>query len=224
MTLEALEAAGIRRRVTLFCGHYGSGKTTLAVACALALRQAGKRVRLYDLDVVNPYFRAADTGGARLADAGVPLVVSPYAATNVDMPALPAEMYRMLCDSEEHAVVDVGGDDRGALALGRVAPGLTAENDYDMLLIFNPFRPLTAAPEDAYRVAREIEAASGLSFTKVLLNANLGGDTKASDVLAAYPKALELAGMLAIPMAAVCARERLRGALAGKLRNLLFFD
>ena len=41
------------RRVTLFAGHYGSGKTNIAVNWALALRKTGAPVTIVDLDIVN---------------------------------------------------------------------------------------------------------------------------------------------------------------------------
>ncbi len=44
----------------ILAGHYGSGKTNIAVSMAYALRAEGKRVALCDVDIVNPYFRAAD--------------------------------------------------------------------------------------------------------------------------------------------------------------------
>ena len=105
------------KRVTLFAGHYGSGKTNIAVNYALGLSKEGHKTLIADLDIVNPYFRTRDSEEA-LKEAGVEIVVSSYANTNVDVPALPEEMYRIIDDKETHAVVDVGGDDRGALALG----------------------------------------------------------------------------------------------------------
>ena len=42
------------KRVTLFAGHYGSGKTNIAVNFALYLRKLGKRTAIADLDIVNP--------------------------------------------------------------------------------------------------------------------------------------------------------------------------
>ena len=45
------------KRLTLFAGHYGSGKTNIAVNYALYLAKEGKKVCIADLDIVNPYFR-----------------------------------------------------------------------------------------------------------------------------------------------------------------------
>ena len=52
------------KRLTLFAGHYGSGKTELAVSLALSLakqqEKAYPRLALVDLDVANPYFRSRE--------------------------------------------------------------------------------------------------------------------------------------------------------------------
>ena len=50
------------KRITLFAGHYGSGKTNIAVNYALYLKNLGKDVVVADLDIVNPYFRTKTSG------------------------------------------------------------------------------------------------------------------------------------------------------------------
>ena len=157
------------KRLTLFAGHYGSGKTNIALNYALWLRRQGLKVTVADLDIVNPYFRTKD-GAAQLEAAGVRLISSDYANSNVDLPALPGEAYSLVDDKSACGVIDVGGDDRGALALGRYVPGIREENDYEMLFVLNKARPLTRTLDDALEVFYEIEAACGLPFTATLPN------------------------------------------------------
>lgn len=113
------------KRITLFAGHYGSGKTNAAVNFASHLSESGKKTVIYDLDIVNPYFRTVDAESF-LKENGVELVASPYAETNVDIPAMNPSAYRMVDDLNCYAVVDVGGDDRGAYALGRFSGKIKA--------------------------------------------------------------------------------------------------
>ena len=134
------------KRLTLFAGHYGSGKTNIALNYALWLRRQGLKVTVADLDIVNPYFRTKD-GAEQLKAAGVRLISSDYANSNVDLPALPGEAYSLVDDKSACGVIDVGGDDRGALALGRYVPGIREENDYEMLFVLNKARPLTKAED-----------------------------------------------------------------------------
>jgi len=196
------------RRLTLFAGHYGSGKTNIALNYALWLRGQGLRVSIADLDIVNPYFRTKD-GEALLQKAGVRLISSDYANSNVDLPALPGEAYSLLDDKSVCGVIDVGGDDRGALALGRYAPGILAEGDYEMLFVLNQARPLTRTLDDALEVFYETQAAGGIPFTAIVNNTNLGPITTAEDVLRGLDFAEALGAKLGLPVKMSCADRRL---------------
>ena len=207
------------RRVTLFAGHYGSGKTNIAVNWALALRKSGAPVTIVDLDIVNPYFRTKDSK-ADLDAAGVELISSPYDNSNVDFPALPQEIYGAVERHDRLAVLDIGGDDRGALALGRYAPYILEENDFEMLFVANCFRPLTRTPQEALEVLREIEAAGGIPFTGVVNNSNLGNDTTAEDILAAQDYAAELCTLCKLPLRLNTVKETLMPQLDGRVANL----
>lgn len=187
------------KRVTLFAGHYGSGKTNIAVNFALHLAGQGKAVTLADMDIVNPYYRSKDSA-QELEAAGVKVIASAYANTNVDVPALPQEMYSVTEDTSRCAVLDVGGDDRGALALGRYAPAILKENDYHMIYVFNASRPLSRTAEMALEIMGEIETAGGIPFTAIVNNTNLGRDTEWETVTASRQEAEKLAQISGLPL------------------------
>jgi cellulose biosynthesis protein BcsQ len=169
------------KRITLFVGHYGSGKTNVAVNFAIELAKFRKNVTIADLDIVNPYFRTKDSSDD-LEEKGIRLICSDYANTNVDIPALPQDIYAIVDDKTLNVIIDVSGDDRGALALGRLSDAIMQENDYDMFMVVNKFRPLTRDAESTIEVMREIEYASKLKFTGIVNNSNLGEETTAEDV------------------------------------------
>ena len=120
-------------RITILCGHYGSGKTNVALNLAYRLKEQNSRVAIADLDIVNPYFRTKDSSNI-LCDLGIRLICSEYANSNVDIPALPQDMYVITEDKNLNVIVDVGGDDRGALALGRIKKAIIDENNFSMLI------------------------------------------------------------------------------------------
>ena len=206
-------------RLTLFAGHYGSGKTNIAVNYALMLAREGKKVCIGDLDIVNPYFRTKDSA-AWLEAAGVDLICPQYANTNVDLPALPAEAYRLVQDKESFAVADIGGDDRGAYALGRYVPAILQEQDYRMVFVANFCRPLTRNPEDALEVMREIEAACGLMFTHIVNNTNLGVETTAQTVLDSVYYVNQLSDLSGLPIWFHSAEGKVAQQLNGKLEHV----
>ena len=208
------------KRLTLFAGHYGSGKTNIAVNYALRLAAEGKKVCIADLDIVNPYFRTKDSAKV-LEQAGVELISPQFANTNVDLPALPAEAYRLVEDKKTFGIMDIGGDDRGAYALGRYVPAIKAENDYRMIFVANCYRPLTRTPEEALEVMREIEAACGLAFTDIVNNANLGPETTADTVLSAIDYMEKLSKLSGLPIFAHTAESSVAEQLTGKLNPVI---
>ena len=208
------------KRLTLFAGHYGSGKTNIAVNYALALKREGKAVCIADLDIVNPYFRTKDSA-AVLENAGVELISPQFANTNVDLPALPAEAYRLVTDKSTYAVMDIGGDDRGAYALGRYVPAILEENNYRMVFVANCYRPLTRTPEEAAEVMAEIEAACGMKFTDIMNNSNLGSETTPETVMASAGYVEKLCSITGLPRFATSAMESVANQLPPEVAPVL---
>ncbi len=207
------------KRVTLFAGHYGSGKTNIAVNYALWLKNQGKDVIIADLDIVNPYFRTKDSS-KELEDAGIELISPQFANSNVDLPALPQETYKLVQDRTKYAVLDIGGDDRGAYALGRYTPSILEENDYEMVFVANFYRPLTRTPEEALEVMREIEVAGKIPFTAIVNNSNIGSSTTADDVLLTVDKANELSQITGLPIIMTTAEKCVADELKKKINNV----
>lgn len=202
------------KRLTLFAGHYGSGKTNIAVNYAMLLAAEGKKVCIADLDIVNPYFRTKDSA-AELEAMGVTLISPQYANTNVDLPALPPESYRPVQDKSVYGVLDIGGDDRGAYALGRFTDAIKAEDNYRMAFVVSCYRPLTATVEDALEIMREIEAAAGLQFTCIVNNSNIGGETTKQTVLDSLDYIDRLSRASGLPLWIHTAEKTVAKELAG---------
>lgn len=189
----------MHKRIYILAGHYGSGKTNISVNLALALKKEGKEVKIADLDIVNPYFRTKDSADV-LNDAGIELISPYFANTNVDLPALPPETYSIFQNKSFTAVIDVGGDDRGAYALGRFTPYILEENNFEMCFVANFYRPLTKTAEEALEVMREIEAAAGIKFTAIINNSNLGSETTKEHIISTFEEAKKLSEISSLPI------------------------
>ncbi len=208
------------KRITLFAGHYGSGKTNIAVNYAFKLRQQGLEVAVADLDIVNPYFRTKDSE-KELKEAGIRLICSEFASSNVDLPSLPQDIYSVIDDRSEFAVMDIGGDDRGAYALGRYSESIVRENDYEMYLVINMYRPLTRDAYSTLEVMNEIEKAASMKFTAIINNSNLGEETTAQDVLDSLKYADEVSKLTGLPVAMTTVKKTLYKELYGEVDNML---
>lgn len=192
--------------VTVVCGHYGVGKTNFALNLALDCARSGRKTVLADLDVVNPYFRTSDHREL-LESEGIDLIAPTFAGTTLDSPGLSGATIQAVeaayADPEGHRVIlDAGGDDVGATALGRFAKAISA-GDYGMLYVVNERRNLTQDPEEALAVLAEIEVASGLSATGVVDNTHLQDETTAEVVVGSIPFASQVGSLAGLPLVAV---------------------
>ncbi|MBO4220608.1 MAG: hypothetical protein J5933_06770 [Clostridia bacterium] len=193
----------IVKKLIIVAGHYGSGKTNVAVNLAIALREESFPVTLVDLDTVNPYFRAADSV-SMLGGLGIDTIVPEFANTNVDIPSLPSEINSIFDalrdgrDKERYYIFDVGGDD-GAAALGMYRDRIE-EAGYEMICVINRFRPLISEVEDAVSDMRDIERFSGLRVTSAVNNSSVGEETVTDDVLSSVPYAGRFSESTGIPL------------------------
>ena len=206
------------KRITVFAGHYGSGKTNISVNYALRLKKEHEKVVIADLDIVNPYFRSKDSE-KHLEERGIHLISSEYANSNVDVPAMPAEAYAIIDNKQTVAVIDVGGDDRGALAMGRYAPAILEENDYEMLFVINKYRPLTPDCNSTLTVMHEIETACSMKFTGIVNNSNLGEETDEETVINSVSYADEISAASGLPIRMTTVKENLYNTLKDKVVN-----
>ncbi|MBQ8000186.1 MAG: hypothetical protein IJ298_03080 [Ruminococcus sp.] len=208
------------KRITVFAGHYGSGKTNIAVNYAASIRQAtGRNVALADLDIVNPYYRAKDSTD-RLEALGIRMISSPFANSNVDLPALPSEAYAIIDDEDTFAVCDVGGDDRGAYALGRYRDGIM-KADYEMLMVVNMYRPLTRTLSDVLEMKEEIESAAGIPFTGIVNNSNIGPLTTKENVVRSFDFISEITEKTGLPLRFTAVWDKIYSELSETQENLL---
>lgn len=186
------------KRINMFTGHFGSGKTEIAVNYALKLSELYKKTCIVDFDIVNPFFRTADAKD-ELEGRGVQVMLPRYANTNVDVPALPAEINTLLEDKQYHVVFDVGGDDLGARALSRYRDEI-AQDSYELFFVVNTKRPMTDTEDKIIEMLYEIEGSSRLKVTRLVNNTNLLQNTEPEDILFGHSLIKKVSEKLDIPI------------------------
>jgi len=197
----------IKSRITIISGHYGTGKTNIAVNLAETMAKSGKKVCIVDFDIVNPYFRSADNV-KELNALGVRTIVPEFANTNIDMHTFPQEYYSIF-STDEYSIVDVGGDSDGAIALA-VDFDKYNKCGYTMYYVYNCYRPMIAAPEDAFEMLKRIENTSHLTFSGIINNSNLGAETTAELVTKSFPLADKLSELSNLPIVLTTALGELK--------------
>ena len=192
----------LQKRLNIFCGHYGSGKTEVSLNFAIKLAKEGKKVTIVDMDIVNPYFRTADAKKI-LNDYGIEMIASEFANSNLDIPTVPQEVKKVFFDTDRVIIFDVGGDDDGAFALGQFN-AFFQKDDYKMTLVVNTNRPLTGEMSELYDMAKRIEFASRLKFTDIANNTNIGKLTDNKTLMSDYDEIVSLSEKLNLPISMQC--------------------
>lgn len=207
-----------KKRITLFCGHYGSGKTEISINTALRLKEKHERVALVDLDIVNPYFRSAEQH-AVLESAGIRLLAPTFAMTTVDIPGLPAQIQSVFDVPVERVVFDVGGDDTGAVALGRYKPYFDRD-EREMLFVINALRPFSSNAADIADLYARIRDRARMEAAALISNTNYGAQTTPEDVARGHDVVLEASRLLGIPVRAVTATPDILARLPEAMRKI----
>lgn len=193
-------------RIRIFTGHFGSGKTEASINYALKLAEEGKKVAIVDIDIVNPYFCSRDVR-KHLEENGVRVIASDPSLSNAELAVVPAEVLAVFNDKSYEVVMDIGGDDQGAVVLGQYNRYLK-EEPYDMYFVVNNNRPLTADKVGTEEYIRAIQAASRLKVTHLISNTNMSYETKVEDILRGDAEVKQLSEELNIPYAyTVCRRD-----------------
>lgn len=209
------------KRINIFTGHFGSGKTEVAVNYALQLSKIFTNTAIVDFDIVNPYFRTADVR-EELEQNGLRVITPPYANTNVDVPALPAEINSLFDRKEYRAVFDVGGDDIGAKAISRYREEILGD-DWEIFFVINTKRPMTDTPGKIEAIIHEVEDSSRLKITSLVNNTNLLENTTLEDIIEGHNLIEPVSKKLDIPIAFVSGFDNVISKLKDKTDMELLF-
>lgn len=132
------------------------------------------------------------------------------------MPALDGRLDAVI-ESDKTLVIDVGGDDAGAAALGRYSAMIREAGGCDVLYVVNAYRYLTRTSEEAAEILGEIERKARLEVTAVVNNSNLADITTADDIVSSAGYAEETARRYGIPVLCTTAWKKLAAGVGEKL-------
>jgi len=203
------------QRVTVLVGHFGSGKTEIALNMAMDLASQSIPVTMADLDVVKPYFRTR-SARAMLTESGIDLLAPEGPNIHADLPIIVPQIRSNLRHSDRRLIIDIGGDEVGARVLGSLSD-VVPRAETECLLVLNFSRPSTPDPAAAVDMARQIEAVGRLPVTGLISNTHLMDETTLEVVLDGLRNAHKTADQLGIPVVATAVGED----LANELRTVI---
>jgi hypothetical protein len=213
------------KRLRIFTGHFGSGKTEISINYAVKLAKQNKSTCLVDLDIVNPYFSVREVR-EKMESLGIRVVAPSIEITTAELSTVPAEVLTVFNKKSYDVVLDVGGDDTGAVALGQYNRYFR-EEPYDMFFVINTNRPFTSDADGICEYINSIERASRLKVTYLINNTNLSYETDIGDVLKGQEIINEVSKKLNLPIRYTCIREdladRLPEGMLGEVMKLKLY-
>jgi len=195
----------MNERIKIFVGHFGSGKSEIAINEVISAANRGLCPTLVDLDVIKPYFRCRLVRET-LADKGVQLIAPEGDRFWADLPIILPEIKGAIQDSTRLVCLDSGGDDTGARVLGSFSEVLT-ESGYEMDLVVNMKRPFTDGLDSLTAMVDRIRGAARLTITGIVSNTHLMDDTTPEVIHKGYLEAEKLSAKLHIPLRYVVAHK-----------------
>lgn len=189
----------LNKRITILTGHFGSGKTEIAINLALNEKKIHNKTAINDLDIINPYFRSRDV--SELFDQqGIELIAPSNRLATSDLPIVSGEIYRVLHDHRYRVIIDAGGDKDGAMALGQYYHEWK-HLEPELLFVLNTNRPYVSTLEGAVYTIEQIEKAARIKVTGIINNSNIGSETSMADIQSGYELCSKISNMLSIPLA-----------------------
>lgn len=209
---EAFDFPPMRsRKVMIFLGAYGSGKSEVAVNTALLMAQGNTdpeaEIVLADLDIINPFYRSFDAAQI-LACGNVKIIASRYANTNVEAPSVPGEVSSVFDKKNVRSVLDIGGEDLGARIVSVLKEKIAATS-YELLMVVNLNRPFTGTVPLIVKMMNELEEAAGLKITGMVNNTNLLEMTEPADLSESNVLLKEVSGITGVPVVFACGADDL---------------
>lgn len=206
------------KRITVISGHFGSGKTEIAINLARKLKADGiPKVTIVDLDIVNPYFCSRDLED-ELAAEGIRVISQGRHLANAELMVVTPEVMAAFQQTDHTVIFDVGGDDMGAIALGQYNR-FFREEAYDMFFVVNAGRPLTRDVQALKQYLDTIEGSSRLKVTHLINNTNLSYDTSLEEIRRGEAIVGELAELTGLPQVFTAVRRDLAEEAAAVVKG-----
>ena len=184
------------KKTIIFVGESGCGKTELATNCAIELAKVygeQKTVNLLDMDQTKGMFRSRDLEDM-LSACEVSLMCGEHF---LDTPVVPPGVMRVLKEEEYINVMDVGGNEMGAITMGQFAEEIR-KTDNIVFYVINPYRILSLDGAHIDMMMQKIRDYGSVENFEYIANPNMGEYTDLEIALDGLVSAREAGDSLGI--------------------------
>jgi hypothetical protein len=188
-----------KHKVNVFIGMFGSGKTEISINTALKLKKEFQNVAIGDIDTISPYFRTRDKIDY-LNEQGIKVITPPRQYIHADVPIIPPAAGGYIQNPDFKMVLDVGGNDDGAMVLGSLNNFLK-DSDSAVYFVVNTFRPFTDEKNKIIGHIERLSAKARLNVDYLVSNSNIMQDTKSEHILQGENLLEEVSKEINIPIA-----------------------
>jgi hypothetical protein len=138
---------------------------------------------------------------------GVRVIAPSTIGQHLDTPAITPQILGAIQRPDQAVVLDVGGDQQGARALGQFSQAIRRRG-YIMHFVVNPYRPFTDTLDGLRSAIAEIESSARLQVSSLVSNPNLIGSTTAAEIVQGHAQIEAFARELGLPITFVCIQDR----------------
>lgn len=205
------------KRITLITGHYGSGKTEFSINRVIELKKIYDKVAILDMDIANPYFRSRERKKF-LEDMGIRIDFNSFGYDiTEDLPAISASMKAPLEDKEYITIVDVGGNNSGAMILNQFKKYFIID-ECEHLCAINANRPETCNLQGALQHIASIQSEIGIGINGLINNTHMLRETKPEDIIKGYKLCKRISQQLNVPIQYNVCQENLVEELRASIK------
>lgn len=180
-----------QKRINVFVGDGGSGKSETAINVVLDLIKDGGNVHFFDMDQTKPMLRSRDIKDM-LEKSGVIFHSGPE---YLDMPVIPDAVIETIQSESNIIVMDVGANEKGTLCLGQFRKYFN-HDETNFCFIYNYFRPFSQNEHNVKALVEGIKKLIGTDEMLIIDNPNLASETTLEDIKEGHERAKELLGSL----------------------------
>ena len=204
------------RRVEVFTGAYASGKSEISINRALDLFNEGEDIILVDLDTVEPAYTLRPIQ-KDIEKLGIKVITQEnYFGLGETGNTITSEQLNCLYSGKD-IVIDVGYG-AGGLDILDVLNGIEKEQDLNIYMVINASKFETSTVES---IVEYVNWSTGTTkkdwkkFSGIISNTHFSYETTREDVIRGYEITKKAAGLLNLPIIAICVSEGIYPAFEG---------